>query len=366
MLIGDNGTPSTLMPNYEVNREIARQRLSNQFIDRAGHSQPADLVAWLGAMQAQDFPAAKWALGLRMHRNTEAEIDRAFDAGLILRTHVMRPTWHFVTPADIRWMIELSARRVQQALAHANRSYEIDPAMCVRATGIFEKALSRGHHLTRAKLGEELARAGIVAKGVRLALLTIYAELEQIICSGPRQGKAMTYASMGTRAPHAVRLSREEALAELTRRYLRSHGPATARDFAWWSGLTSIDVKRGLEMIGAHKEVVDGLTYWTVDEKPAGTTQRRGVHLLPIYDEYLVAYRDQLAVPRATANRGILPQALIVDGGVAGTWKAVAKTGDVAIEVAVERKLGDAERRALARAVTRYGRFRERQISLVD
>jgi Winged helix DNA-binding domain len=130
--------------------------------------------------------------------------------------------------------------------------------------------------------------------------------------------------------------------------------------------LTSIDVKRGLEMIGAHKEVVDGLTYWTVDEKPAGTTQRRGVHLLPIYDEYLVAYRDQLAVPRATANRGILPQALIVDGGVAGTWKAVAKTGDVAIEVAVERKLGDAERRALARAVTRYGRFRERQISLVD
>jgi len=301
-----------------------------------------------------------------MDNNTEAEIDRAFDAGLILRTHVLRPTWHFVTPADIRWMIELSARRVHQALAHANRSNEIDPTLGVRATSIFEKALSRGQHLTRAKLGEELARAGITVKGIRLALLTIFAELEQIICSGPRQGKKLTYASLDTRAPHAVRLSREEALAELTRRYVRSHGPATARDFAWWSGLTSVDAKRGLEMIGAQKEVVDGLTYWTVDEKPAGTTRRREVHLLPIYDEYIVAYRDQHAVPRGDTNHGILPQALIIDGRVAGTWKAVAKTDGVDIEVAVEGKLGDSKRSALARAVTRYGRFRERQMTLVD
>jgi hypothetical protein len=119
-------------------------------------------------------------------------------------------------------------------------------------------------------------------------------------------------------------------------------------------------------MIGARKEIVDGLTYWTVEEKPPGATRRRGVHLLPIYDEYIVAYRDQLAVPRPTSSRGILPQVLIVDGRVAGTWKAVAKTDGVVVDVAIQDKLPEAERHALDRAVTRYGQFRQRQVSLAD
>ena len=249
---------------------IPEQRLHNQRITRAVHRQPADVVAWLGAVQAQEYPAARWALALRMPPGTtDPEIERALDEGRILRTHVMRPTWHFVTPADIHWMLELTAPRVHQAMSYYRRQHGLETAILNRATAAFERALRDGQCLTRAELGAQLERAGPmknaknatkVASGIPLALLTIYAELEGVICSGPRRGKQLTYALLPERAPRTPRLSRDEALAELTRRYFRSHGPATIRDFVWWSGLTNADAKRGLEMNKARDEVVDGRT----------------------------------------------------------------------------------------------------------
>jgi hypothetical protein len=190
-----------------------------------------------------------------------------------------------------------------------------------------------------------------------LALLTIYAELEQVICSGSRRGKEMTYSLLAQRAPKSARLSREEALAELTRRYFRSHGPATIRDFVWWSGLTTADAKRGIEIVRGENKVVDGLTYWTVPDTMAGRTKNGRIHLLPIYDEYVVAYRDLLAVPRDTASRGVLPQPLVVDGGMAGTWKVVRTGEGSVIEVKVRRRLDAEERRALTQVLKRYGNF---------
>jgi hypothetical protein len=316
-------------------------------------------------VQAQEYAAAKWALGLRMPNGaTDAKIERAFNDGRILRTHVLRPTWHFVAAADIHWMLELTAARVHRALAYAHRYYELDVTIRTRAVALFEQALSGGQHLTRAELGACLARAGLPATGTRLALLTIDAELEGVMCSGSKRGTQQTYAHLVKRAPRARRLVRDEALAELTKRYFRSHGPATVRDFVWWSGLTTADAKRGLEMTGARYEAIDGHTYWTRGPARMGGARSSLLHLLPVYDEYFVAYRDHHAVPRQTALRGTLSRAVVAAGYVAGTWNAVRSAGGLIVEVTPQRPLTGRERRALTKAGLRYGRFLEASVSI--
>jgi hypothetical protein len=348
-----------------VNERIAAQRLDNQRIERRGSRDPVDLVAWLGAVQAQLYPAAKWALALRMPDGaTDARIERALDEGRILRTHVMRPTWHFVAAWDLHWMLELTAPRVHRALAFATRYYGLELGTRTRATTLFERALSDGQYLTRSELGAQLGRAGLAVKGVRLALLTIHAELERVICSGPRRGAQSTYALLAERAPRPRRPSRDEALAELTERYFRSHGPATLRDFVWWSGLTTADAKRGLDMSGGRQHAIDGHTYWTLGRQTTHGTRRTRVHLLPIYDEYFVAYRDLDAVPRRAGSRGALEQMLVIGGQAAGTWKTARKAGGLVVEVDAARRLSAAERRAVAEEAARYGRFLEMPVSL--
>jgi hypothetical protein len=348
-----------------VNSRIAAQRLDNQRLTRLGPRDPADLVAWFGAVQAQDYPAAKWALGLRMpDGTTDARIERAFNDGRILRTHVLRPTWHFVAASDLHWMLELTAPRVHRGLTYGYRMLELDLALRNRAAGVIERALGDGHCLTRAELGAHLLRAGLAAKGVRLALLTMHAELERVICSGPLRGKESTYALLARRAANPRRMSRDEALAELAWRYFRSHGPATIRDYVWWAGLTVTDAKRGLEISRARHEAIGGLTYWTLGRPRAMGTRRGRVHLLPIYDEYLVAYRDLEAVPRAKAAWGILQQSIIAGGQVAGTWKPIAKDDARMVEVKTLRKLTSAESRALAQTAARYGRFLGMPVSI--
>ena len=352
-----------------VNDAIAAQRLDNQGISRPTARSPAGIVAWFGAMQAQEYAAARWAIGLRLPDATDAAIGAAFDAGRILRTHVLRPTWHFVTPADIRWMLELTAPHIQRAMAYQRRQVELDARVCNRAIGVIERALGDEAYLTRAELGVRLARSRISATGTRLAHLAAYAELEGVICSGPRRGKQFTYALLATRAPDARRLARDEALAELTRRFFQSHGPATIRDFVWWSGLSTADAKRGLEMNNAASRVTDGLTYWTLGRSAPSRRSRGGVHLLPVYDEYVVAYRDRAAVPHGTADtaaRGVatFQNVLIVAGQIAGTWRAARTGNPVAVDVAPSRPLTSPERRSLGATVTRYGRFLGATVSL--
>jgi hypothetical protein len=348
------------------NTSIAAQRLHNQRLTHPGPRQAADVVAWCGAVQAQEYQAAKWAVGLRMPEGaTDTQVERAFNDGRIVRTHVLRPTWHFVAAADIHWMLELTAPRVHRALATANRYFEVDAATRARAARIFERALRDGESLTRAELGDRLSRAGVVAKSQRLALLAIHAELEGIICSGPQRGKLLTYMLLSTRVPIGRRLSRDEALAELTRRYFRSHGPATIRDFVWWSGLTTADARRGLEIAGARQEVIDPCTYWTVPDRVRANGSRASVHLLPIFDEYLVAYRDLHAVPRRSGSGGRLEQAVVAAGQIVGTWKAVGKPEGLVLEVTVQRPLTGNERRLLTEVAARYGRFLSAPVSVM-
>src|ERR1051325_1846738 len=183
---------------------IAGRRLQNQRITHTSRGDAVDLVAWLGAVQAQAHPLARWGLGLRMRSPVrDRSIARAVDEGRILRTHVLRPTWHFVAPADIRWMLALTGPRVQVAMASICRRRELSPALCVRAAQLFERALGADRSLTRSELGRALADDGGEATGVRLALLTMYAELEAVICSGPYRGRQLTYALLDARVPAA-------------------------------------------------------------------------------------------------------------------------------------------------------------------
>ena len=342
---------------------VADERLHRQGISTDRFRTPAAVVRALGAVQAQEFGPAKWALGLRLHgRVDDADVANAFDAGRILRTHVMRPTWHFVDPADIRWMQMLTAPRVQRIAAVYNRHLELDARTLTRGTAIVERALCGNRYLTRVELGVVLAERGIPVKGQRLAHLMMHAELEAVVCSGPRRGKQSTYALIAERAPQARMMKRDEALAQLTRRFFTSHAPATVKDFVWWSGLTSADAKRGLEINRARSVVIDALTYWTVGRRPRASSRSTEVHLLPIYDEYLVAYRDRVAVahvapfPEAGLRGAVIFQhAIVIDGQVAGTWRVDAKSGGV--QLYRMRTLSSRERAGLSRALERYRTF---------
>jgi hypothetical protein len=301
----------------------------------------------------------------------DASVERAFDQGRILRTHVMRPTWHFVTPADIGWLLALTAPRVRRVLASYMRSVELDAPAMARATTIVERALRDRRYLTRVELGERLQRAGLSMKGLRLGFLTLHAELDGVICSGPRRGKQFTYALLAERAPRRRTLERDEALAELTKRYFRTHGPASIRDFVWWSGLVTADAKRGLDINRARREDVDGLTYWSVDSPSSASGRDDRVFLLPIYDEYLVAYRDRIAVPHgpsaitSASGRSVRFQhALVIDGQVAGTWRIERHGGGVTIAATAMRSLSRREQRELSDVAERYGRFAGSPIAL--
>jgi hypothetical protein len=340
---------------------IPHQRLFNQHLTRPAFEKPEEEVAWLGAVQAQDFAGAKWALGLRLRDVTDADVERSFTNGAILRTHLMRPTWHFVTPADIRWMLALTAPRVNAANAYYYRRLELDLAVFKRSNAALVKALRGGKQLTRLELRGVLERAGVATQGaLRLAYLMMRAELDGIVCSGPRRGKQFTYMLLEERVPAVRRLDRDEALAEFVRRYFVSHGPATVKDFMKWSGLTSAEASLGLEAVKTRLgyEQRDGLTYWfssssTFKESPSPTA-----YLLPNYDEYFIGYRDSSEVfDRSNIDSLVFGHIVVIDGRIAGTWKRILSKSRAVIESNFFTPLTRAEKQALKAAARRYGAF---------
>lgn len=350
-----------------TNQNLAHQRLHNQRIASAPFEQPGDVVRWLGAVQSQDYPAAKWAVAQRTEGVTDTAMDRAFADGAILRTHVLRPTWHFVTPADIRWMLALTAPRVNAATASRHRTLELDDAVFARSNAALIDALQGGKQCTRPEIAAILAQAGIATDDLqRLTHLLMRAELDAVICSGALRGKQHTYALLDERAPQATMLERDEALATLTQRYFTSHGPATVADYAWWSGLTVADAKAGLAMIASrlNHEVRGGQTYWLAASPPPSQPSSEAIYLLPNFDEYIVAYKDRSAVidPSHAENLGprgnvLFSHTIVIDGRIVGTWTRTFTKDAVVIAALPFITLGDAEIRALSAAAERYGTF---------
>ena len=346
--------------------DIARRRLMNQHIAHASFEKPSDEVGWLGAVQAQDYAGAKWALGQRLQSATDEDLEQAFMEGSILRTHVMRPTWHFVTPADIRWMLALTSGRVHAANKPLYRRLELDEGVFKRSNAAIVKALRGGKQLTREELKAPLRQAGIATDGeLRMGYLMMRAELDGIVCSGPRRGKQFTYALLEERVPRTRALNHDEALAELAKRYFASHGPATLQDFGRWGGLTMADARSGLEAIRSQftHAVVDGQTYWFSESAPPPKPASPAASLLSIYDEYIIGYKDRSASFDPRYNERLremgnaLTSVVIVDGEFVGTWKRDVKKNEVAIEFNPFRRLTKIETQSIATAVRRYGEF---------
>lgn len=351
--------------------DIISYRLHSQHLSQTDFQTPVDVVSWFGAVQSQDFLGAKWAIGLRTKGLTEADVDRAFTDGSILRTHVLRPTWHFVSPKDIRWMLALTAPRVLAQLKYMDRQVELDSAIIHRSNRILEKSLQGRKNRTRAELSAALEKQGINTNDLRLTHLVMHAELDSVICSGPRQGKQFTYALLEERVPPVPMLGPDESLAELTKRYFTSHGPATLKDFIWWSGLSSTDAKRGLEMVkpGLVHELMDDETYWfspTLPGKPATRAL-----FLPCYDEYTVGYTDRRAIFDNSHNnkldaRGsfIAQYTILLRGRVVGTLKRTLKSKSVEMETNLFMPLKKSLTKAVIEAGERYAGFLDLSFTL--
>jgi len=345
--------------------QVAQWRMRSLRLTGPPLGGPQEVVGWLCAVQSQDYRPATWSVAMRTGGSTDAALDEAFADGTFLRTHVLRPTWHFVLPDDIRWMLELTAPRIHASNAHRYRALGLDRAVRERAAMLLGDALAGGRRLTRAEAAELWQEAGIGVNGQRLPYLLMHAELERVVCSGGLRGKQQTYALLDERAPRACRLSREEALAELTRRYFASHGPATVKDFQAWSGLTAADARAGLAMGGAglDRTTVGERTYWSGEPAPAGPPTTPSARLLQGYDEYLMGYRDSRWIidvaglarePRAkTVSTGVL----VVDGQVAGHWKRTARARAVTVDVGLYAPLDDGQAAALQAEADRYGAF---------
>jgi hypothetical protein len=348
--------------------DITGTRLRNQRLSGGRLTHPQDVVRWLGAVQAQDYAGAKWALGLRMQRSADAQIEAAFNKGKILRTHVMRPTWHFVTPADIRWMLALTAPRVSAAMAPYNRRLELDATVFRRAQRAMVRALRGGRQLTRQELKVVIQRAGVHADGVqRLAHIVMQAELDAVICSGARRGKQFTYALLDERVPMSRPLSRGDAIAELARRYFTSHGPAHVHDFAWWSGLTVADARAGLEAVERvlAYDTVDGRTYW-FPSSVRGPNKTRSAYLLPLFDEYLIAYKDRSAALDVSriAARDPFSAPIVVNGQVVGGWKRLQNGSSISIALTPFERLGKRDVSAITAAARAYAAFVDIDVEL--
>jgi hypothetical protein len=273
----------------------------------------------------------------------------------------MRPTWHFVAPADLRWLLALTAPRVHAANAYYYRKLEVDDATCVRAVAAIARALDGGNHLTRDELAASLRAAGVSAAGPRLAYVMMRAELDAVICSGPRRGKQHTYALVDERVPPAPARTRDEGLAELARRYVTGHGPAQVGDLAWWSGLTVADARRGLELAGLPSRDVDGKTYWTGPRTRRKAPTGAMVHLLPNYDECLIAFQDRgdALDPRVEdPDVEVLSHHFVLSNGrLVGGWRRAQSKGTVLVDCRLLADLDRDEHEALEAAVAGYGRF---------
>ena len=344
--------------------DLLRHRLRNQHVSGTPLKKPEDVVRWLGAVQAQDYHGAKWAVAQRAGAASDAIVERVFAAGAILRTHIMRPTWHFVPPEDLRWMLALTAPRVNTVCGSYYRKMKLDERVFAQSQAVLTQALRGGRHLTRAALSQALGQAGITSardENIRLVFIIMRAELDGVICSGPRIGKQFTYALFDERVGRSTRLSSIEARAELARRYFTSHGPATLKDYVWWSGLTTADARAGIDAIQSElvAEDIAGKIYWRSRRRPTDGTSPAAAYLLPAFDECFVAYRDRVALDRAQAEE-IARQygrTIVIDGRVAGTWRRTI-TNDTAVLAATPFvRFGRRHKAALAEAADRYARF---------
>jgi hypothetical protein len=352
--------------------EISDARLISQKINDPEDSNAKDIVSWMGAMQAQDFAMAKWAIGVRLKGSTDKSIQASLDKGEILRIHLLRPTWHFVASDDIYWMLQLSAYKIKSSLKTRHKELELSEPVHNKTRTIIERMLSGGESLTRDELATEFLKAGIRTDENRLSHILFRAEMDGIVCSGPLKEKKLTYSLLEERVPQKRELSREEALAELAKRYFQSRCPATIQDFIWWSNLSKSDAKRAVDLSKQYfiTESFNSVEYLIPTNFPGSFGKNNSVHLLPAFDEFLIGYRDRSSSlsmvhnKKAISNNGIFYPVIVVNGQVSGVWKRTVKGNNAVIQTDFFISPDKLINRIVEKEADMYGQFLEKKVEL--
>ena len=342
-----------------------RQR-GQQFVNPM-FSTPKELVAWMGAMQAQDYTMAKWAVGVRMKNAiSEQAIEEAFNKAEILRTHVMRPTWHFVTPENIRWMLKLSARHIKSAYKSYMGNMNASESFYRTAQECLIKMLEGGRNLTRQEIALQLNIAGIDTSDPRIVYRILgYAEVDGVICSGVVKEKKQTYALLDERVPPMPELSKEEALSRLARNYFQSHSPASLTDFVWWSGLSTTEARTAIHLIRQEltEEHLNGKALFVHQSCDASPCIDGICHLIPSYDEYIISYKDRTDVldaqhsARAFSSNGIFQPIVFLNGEIVGNWKKSVARKQLVIDQQVFGGKAEIPQKLWKKAEERYKKY---------
>ncbi|HET6654428.1 MAG TPA: winged helix DNA-binding domain-containing protein [Nocardioides sp.] len=348
-----------------TDRDIARWRLRTQHLVSPHAGSAAEVVRSLLAVQAENPSQAAWAVASRTRDREAADLEALLDEGSVVRTHVLRPTWHFVAAEDIGWLLELTAPRVRPAIARAlEEGYGLAGATLDHASSAVLQALSEQPDQTREQLGDRLRERGVEPRGQLLMFLLALMELDRLICSGRRLDGVHTYAGFADRVPSSRRLDRDEALAELALRYFTGHGPATERDLAYWATLTLGDVRRGLAEVRDRLASFehDGRTFWHAPGSPPSARPGDPAgHLLQILDEVYRGYQDSRMV---LDSEGIVPGGretaigmALVDAQMVARMKRTIGRRVVFEVTAYNGPLSPSDRAVVEQAAERYADF---------
>jgi hypothetical protein len=347
--------------------DLLRRRIATQRLRGPGLQRAADVVRLLTCVQSQECAHAFWSLGMRTSGLGHADVRAEFDAGTMVRTHILRPTWHLVAAEDIRWILAATSARVQQLNGTMYRQERLDPATLDRGAELIIALLRGGHYRTRAELGAALAAEGLVASRFRLAYVIMNAELEGLICSGPMRGAQQTYALLDERAPEAG--SRTGDLGQLAWRFYAGHGPASVRDLARWATLTQSQADGATEAADSLLERVEvqGVPHWfdPAAEEAAGADRAL---LLPVYDEATLSY-PAVNFPRAepypqAAHPESSAGAVVVGEVNVGSWRREVRGKNVVVDVAVAPGRSARELRLVAEAAEELAAFLGKQLEL--
>lgn len=350
---------------------IAQRMHSLRLLDGARSASVLDTVAWMGALQAQDYESGLWAIGARAEGLTRVDVEQAIARREIVRTWPMRGTWHFIPAVDARWMQDLLAARLLPAIQKRSADFGFDEAVVSRCRNLVIKTLLAEKSMPREELVKHIGRAGFSIEAQAGNHLLRRFGNEGLLCNGLMAGKEPTFVLRDEWVRQPVKLDRDAALAELALRYFRSHGPATLHDFVWWTGLTVRDARTAIAAAGqaVTRRIINDCEHWFSgdDDAPALSA----VELLPAFDEHLLGYQDRRAVlddERAESvcpgGNGVFRPTLVVKGRVAGLWKRKEAAKKMTVEVTPYAPLSQSIRRNLEKAAQRLGEFYSKPVTV--
>ncbi|MDL2297118.1 winged helix DNA-binding domain-containing protein [Bacteroidales bacterium OttesenSCG-928-B11] len=348
--------------------DLLHIRLHNQLLACHSKKSSKEIVSHLGIVQAQNFDMAKWAIGVRLNNATVCNIEDALNTGEILRTHILRPTWHFVAAEDIHEFRELSSARLLPIYEAYGKSWGADEKLIAQGSRRMEKLLEKHGHLTKQEIGEHLANDGFELDQHTLSHVLSRSELLGITCSGIVGVNKHTYALLEERVPKTKPFIKEEALGRLAFKFFNSHGPATIHDFSWWSGLLTSEAKSALELVKEHfvSETLNDKTFWMKNDVTIPEKDRESVLLLPPFDEFVVSYKDRSEIiekeyhSKVMTKNGIFSSTIMLNGKIIGSWRKVKKKNDIHVELSFFEKTSQNREQKFEKEIERVKRFYDR------